>query len=249
MACNAQPISPHSTIDPVFVLEQHRIFADLPANICTRFAEQAVVRDFPKGKILFLHNDTAEYFYIVVNGWVKLFRETLDGDEAVVDVLNEGCIVGETAIFENNLYHCSAELVENSTLISLPLHLLKTQMEESHELSMKMFGAMSRYRQQQDQELEHRDLQSAPQRIGCFLLRLCKQGQTGTITLHLPYDKSLIAARLGMKPETFSRALTRLRNETGIRIQGSTVEMDGLEQLSRYSCSACSSSFPCEDLV
>lgn len=107
---------------------------------------------------------------------------------------------------------------------------------------------MARYRRQQDRELEHRTIQNAPQRIGCFLLRLTNQEEEGSVKIHLPYDKTLVASRLGMQPETFSRALNKLKDKTGIRVKGATVELDNLEQLTSYSCSACSSEFPCKDI-
>ena len=111
-----------------------------------------------------------------------------------------------------------------------------------------MLSAMARYRRRQDQELEHRTIQNAPQRIGCFLLRLTRQDAEGPVTIHLPYDKTLVASRLGMQPETFSRALAKLRDATGITVRGATIEMDSLDRLVRYSCAACSSEFPCQDL-
>lgn len=212
------------------------------------FLQQAVQKTYPKGFVLFAQGDEAEAFYLITRGWVKLYRETLDGEEAVVDVLTAGHLFGETAIFEEDGYGMSAEVVEEAEIVSLPLGLLKQLMAESPQLSMNMLKTMSRFRRQQDMELEHRTLQNASQRIGCFLLRLCKPDAKSPIRLNLPYDKTLIASRLGMKPETFSRALARLREDTGIRIQGATVEIDGLNQLSGYSCSTCSSSYPCKDL-
>jgi hypothetical protein len=68
------------------------------------------------------------------------------------------------------------------------------------------------------------------------------------VTLHLPYDKTLIASRLGMKPETFSRALAKLKEQTGIRIVGPTVYIDRLQTLVSYTCNHCSTHFPCDDL-
>lgn len=242
----AIPREPHISIGDR--LRCALLFADMPEALLSIFADAASVKQYSKGKVLFLHEDAADYFYVIANGWVKLFRETLDGEEAVIDVLNEGHIFGETSMFEDGMYSYGAEVVENATIIALPLALLKQHILQDPTLSMKMFSVMSRFRRQQDQELEHRDLQSAPQRIGCFLLRLCKPDSKGAITLYLPYDKSLIASRLGMKPETFSRALSRLRSETGIRIHGSKIELDSIEQLSNYSCSACSSAYPCQDL-
>jgi hypothetical protein len=89
---------------------------------------------------------------------------------------------------------------------------------------------MSRSRKQQDKELEHRTKCSSAHRL--FLLRLCNLDADGPIRLNLPYHKTLIASRLGMKAETFSRALAKLRQETGIRIKGAAVEIDTVDQLS-----------------
>lgn len=209
---------------------------------------QADIKPCQKGKILFVHGDQATRFYLIKSGWVKLFRETIDGAQAVVDILPAGHIFGETAIFEEDVYPYSAEVVESSEIISLPLPVLKTEIEDNNKLALSMLSSMARYRRQQDQEIEHRSIQNASQRIGCFLLRLVRQNENGAITIHLPYDKTLVASRLGMQPETFSRALAKLRNRTGIRVKGATVEMDSLDQLTDYSCSACSSEFPCKDL-
>jgi CRP-like cAMP-binding protein len=207
-----------------------------------------VEQKYPKGKVLFLHEDEADHFFVIRSGWVKLFRETLDGTQAVVDILTQGHIFGETAIFQENLYPYSAEVVEPAEIISLPLSLLKTEIEGNSKFAYDMLGSMARYRRQQDREIEHRDMQNAPQRIGCFLLRLTAQNEEGGVVIHLPYDKMLLASRLGMQPETFSRALKKLQHETGIEVKGATVKMNNLHQIVRYSCAACSSEFPCKDL-
>ncbi|MBL4803625.1 MAG: Crp/Fnr family transcriptional regulator [Alphaproteobacteria bacterium] len=202
-----------------------------------------------KGKILFLHEDEAASFFLIKSGWVKLFRETLDGSQSVVDILPAGHIFGETAIFENDRYPYSGEVVEPAEIVSLPLSALKAEIRENNDFAFSMMSAMARYRRQQDRELEHRTIQNAPQRIGCFLLRLADQSKTGPVTIHLPYDKTLVASRLGMQPETFSRALSKLKSQTGITIKGATIEMDSLNQLVEFSCAACSSEFPCKDLT
>ncbi len=213
-----------------------------------KFVSSATIKTYPKGSVIFLQEDEASYFYIIVDGWVKLFRETLDGAEAIIDVISLGSMFGEGAIFSNNIYPHAAQTIEDATIIRIPLLLLKDAIEEDKAFAMHMLYVMAANRNQQDKELEHRDLQSAPQKIGCFLLRLCKPHQEGPIILNLPYDKTLLASRLGMKPETFSRALAKLKKETGISISGATVTFNSVNQLSDYSCSACSSTYPCQDL-
>ena len=52
--------------------------------------------------------------------------------------------------------------------------------------------------------------------------------------IHLPYDKFLVAGRLSMKPETFSRALANLR-EIGVHTEGNLVHIEDVEALRRYA--------------
>lgn len=225
------------------------LFQDSSASFVDKITLQSKLIQADKGKVLFLHEDRAEYFYIITRGWVKLFRETLDGTQAVIDILTKDHVFGEMALFQNNIYTHSAEVSESAELIRFPLSLLKCEIEDNPKMAMTMLSSMAHHRQFQDQELEHRTIQNAAQRIGCFLLRLADQKQKGAVTLHLPYDKTLVASRLGMQPETFSRALGKLKKETGIHVKGATIKMDSLDQLVRYSCSACSSGFPCGDLM
>ena len=228
--------------------KQVSLFSGGSDDFLKEIENAAHMQQHEKGKILFIHEDEATHFFIVKKGWVKLFRETLDGTQSIVDILPQGHVFGETAIFEDQLYPYSAEVVETAEIIQIPMDLLKTEIESNNTLALNMLSSMARYRRQQDREIEHRTIQNAAQRIGCFLLRLANQDESGAVTIHLPYDKTLVASRLGMQPETFSRALTKLKDKTGIRVKGATIEMDGLNQLTDYSCSACSSEFPCKDL-
>jgi CRP-like cAMP-binding protein len=229
-------------------LEQRPLFEACSAAFIDSLAHKSRLHTYDKGQVLFLQQDDAERFFIVLDGWVKLFRETLDGAQAVVDILPAGHMFGETSIFENDLYPYGAEAAEPTKLISLPLKMLKQEIEDNAKLALAMLSAMARYRKQQDQELEHRTLQNASQRIGCFLLRLVDQEQDGLARIHLPYDKTLVASRLGMQPETFSRALSKLKSATNIDVKGATIDLEDLEQLVDYSCAMCSSEFPCKDL-
>lgn len=230
------------------LLKNTQLFSHLEPGELADFMDAAKTRQAEKGKILYLQNEPSEFFYVIRSGWVKLFRETLDGEEAVIDILTTGHVFGETSVFEDGLHSCNAQVVEDAQLIVLPSSLLREKTQVSHTFALNMLAAMSHHRRHSIEELEHLTVQSAPQRIGCFLLRLCNSQEEGEVTLHLPYDKTLIAARLGMKPETFSRALTRLRQESDIDVKGATVSIPDIQRLVGYTCNACSNAYPCKDL-
>jgi len=89
------------------------------------------------------------------------------------------------------------------------------QIENSHLLSMKTV-----------------------QRLGCLLLRLSSwmQGKGGVFTL--PYDKSIIAAQLGMNPATLSRMFTKLESK-GVSKNGHEISIQDFTALSKCCCLHC----------
>lgn len=229
-------------------LQGIRLFSNCTPSFLDGLASRSRTQRLPKGQMLFVCDEKADRFFFVVGGWMKLFRETLDGAQAVVDIIPAGHIFGETAIFQNDQYPFSAEAAEESEILVMPLSILKAEIESNPKIALSMLKSMAHYRRLQDQELEHRTLQNASQRIGCFLLRLIDQESEGRVTIHLPYDKTLVASRLGMQPETFSRALAKLKASVDMEVRGATIELGNVQELSEYACAACSSGFPCKDV-
>ncbi len=221
------------------------LFKKLPENIVIHFAEKAQLKHADKGEILFLQGDEVEWFYFMVDGWVKLFRQTVEGEEVVIDILNANNMFGENFIFSGENYNYGAEIASEATYIKLPTSLLKFYLAKEHQISFNMLENMSQQQQIQSREIEHLNIQNAPQRIGCYLLKICPHELKNPIKLQLPYDKTLIAAKLGMKPETFSRALARLKKDLSLTIDRSLVTIPSHENLAEYVCNACSQTIAC----
>jgi len=210
------------------------LFANLSDEELSCFHDAAHSRSYKKGKVLYLQNEPAEFFYIICGGWIKLFHTMPEGDEVIVDMLTTGHMVGESAIFEQGLHTSNAQVIEDVQLLSIPSNLLKEQIHLSPALAFSMLSSMFRHHRRHYGEIALNTMQSAPQRIGSFLLRLCPPDKNKNITLHLPYDKTLIAYTLGMKGATFSRALNILRLQAAIRISGSRVEIDSVDRLVKF---------------
>jgi len=211
------------------------LLANLPDEEVARFTDAAQIKSYKKGKLLYLEGEKANSFYIICNGWLKLFHTTEEGEEVSLAMLTRNCITGENAIFEQGRYTSSAQVVEDAQILSVPLTLLKEQLRVNNQLAFNMLTSMVQYQRRHELQLEQYILYSAPQRIGCFLLGLCPVlEQKDGVILNLPYDKTLIASTLGMKGATFSRALNILREETGIHIAGTRVTIDSMKRLLKF---------------
>ncbi len=215
-------------------------FDGLPDTDMNVFAAASRAKNYKKNESLFHLGDPADRFFVVLSGWIKLYRETGDGEEAVVALFKRGDVFGEAAIFNGAGYPFSAVASEDSKVIEISAAVLRERARQNHDIMDRIMASMSKELRDLQLENEHLALMSAPQRVGCLLLQLSAGmiGKGGTFSF--PYDKSLAAARLGMKPETFSRALAQLK-PYGVTVSGPEVKVESFSCLIDYCCSHCSS--------
>lgn len=214
------------------IIKRTPLLMDLPEPALKRLMEEAHVVEFPRSKMLFLRGEPANYIYLLLDGWVKVYCDTPDGEQTVIGILKPGETVAEAAIFLGRDYPASAEVVSDARLLEIPSEVLLNMLREDGELGIRMLGTLSQRLRGLVLHIEQIQARSTPQRLGEFLLGLCTQTQ-GSITLDLPYDKSLVAARLGMKPESLSRALAKLR-AYGVTTDGHQIELSDIEKLRTF---------------
>jgi CRP-like cAMP-binding protein len=214
-------------------------FGGLPEGDLDALMHASLVKDYPRHTPLFHQGDKANRFFVILSGWIKLHRETIEGEEAVVALFTRGDVFGEAALFGGSGYPFSAEAVEDTRILEIPAQIMKDMAKQNAELMNCVIQSMSREMHKLQVEKEHMAIMSAPQRVGCLLLQL----STGMIgkggTFPFPYDKSLAAARLGMKPETFSRALVQLQ-PLGVVAKGTEIKISSFTDLIDFCCSHCS---------
>lgn len=194
-----------------------------------RVAETAQARAYPKGRMIFQRGDQADYFYVVLDGWVKVFRETPDGDEALLNIFSRGDTIAEAAAFMGAGYPASAEVVDDCRLVALESKRVISMIKEEPDVALNMLASMSRHLHFLIHEIEGLKTRTASQRLIGFLLRRCPN-ETGPCVFELPYDKNLIATRLGIQPQSLSRLLGRLR-EFGVSTNQNTVHIDDIARL------------------
>ncbi len=192
-------------------IQQSILFGSLPPDLAATLVERSTVRTVHRGEMLFLQGEPAEHVYVVLEGWVKLFRMTPQGAEAIVSVFTKGGSFGEAVAFRGDVYPVSAEGATDARLLQVRAGIVLDLMRERPEVALAILGATFLHLHRLVREMEQLKALNGAQRLAEFLLDLAPV-DAGSCTLTLPYDKSLIAGRLGMKPESLSRAFARLRS-------------------------------------
>lgn len=223
-----------STEDHALLLRSP-LFAGLDAAVRESVLQKAASRTLTRGETLFVQNDPATHLFVVLEGWVKVFRLTPEGTEAVIHVFRAGESLAEPAVFSLKHYPASCEAVADSRLLCVPGAALVEEIRRNPDLSLKVIGMFSQRLQSLVAETERRQTLSTPRRVASFLLDLIPPGTApdAPVTVRLPFDKALIAARLAMTPESFSRALARLR-EHGVTSRAALVEISSSTRLERF---------------
>ena len=215
--------------DDLLQLRRLVFFGGLKAEEVFELLADATVRKHVRGTVLFTQDEPANRFFVVLGGWVKLSRETRDGHESVIGLFSKGESFAEAAMFESEVFPVDGTVIEDSRLLVIPAGSFRRRLSERPELMFRLLGAMSRHMRRLVQQIEQLTSRTAAERVAGFLAGLA-QGAKAPVRLHLPVDKVLIAGRLGMQPETFSRALARLRNY-GVQVDGHEVAIMDLKRL------------------
>lgn len=208
------------------------LFSGLPQELTAAILRQSLCRNYARGETIFVQGDIAENFYVVLNGWVKLFRITPTGAEAIVGVFTKGRSFGEPVALEGMPYPVTAEAVTDARLLLVRANTLSTMMRERPEVAMAIVASTFRHLHALVSQVEQLKVHTGAQRVAEFLLELCDSNE-GACTITLPYDKTLIAGRLGMQPQSLSRAFNRLE-KLGVKISHNMASIADIGKLRQY---------------
>lgn len=211
---------------------QSLLLAATPEPVAQKVIEAAHERLFDRGATIFLQGERAKAIYIVAEGWVKLYRIAPNGAEAVVGVFTKGSSFGEAVAFRSDNYPVAAEAVTDCTLIRIETDAFLRQIRENPEVAISILSATYLHLHSLVAQVEALKAQTGSQRVAEFLLELAAC-PAGACEVTLPYDKVLIAGRLGMKPESLSRAFARLKDQ-GVTIRQNVAQIADIAVLREF---------------
>lgn len=173
----------------------------------------AKIADLDKNVPFLTQGEPTSRFYILMDGWARLYKTTDEGEEAILQILSKKECVLDNVFLSTGVSAISAKTVTKSRLLSLSLPVLRDNVTRSRELAQNLLAATTNRLQKLVAHFEQITLRTAVQRVGWFLVNLHLETGLEGAPLVLPYDKALIASYLNIKPETFSRVLQQFRKE------------------------------------
>jgi CRP-like cAMP-binding protein len=211
------------------IISRIAVFRGLKAETVEHIVAPATALMLRPHEGIMTQDDPATAFFIVINGWVKLYRTTPSGDDTVIEMITRGHSFAEAVAFTGNRYLATAEAVSETRVARIPADHLIRCIRQSPDVALGMIASISQHMHHLVQQVEQLKVQSGVQRVAEFLasLSLAEQGHCAVV---LPYDKLLIAGQLGLTPESLSRAFARLRG-IGVVVDASHVVVKDVAKL------------------
>jgi len=210
-------------------LHNFPMFASVDEATLLRLASEAKFETYRDGETLFRQGEPMNAFVLVVKGFVKLLRMAPTGDETVVGLRADGETVMDAPTDAAEISLVSAEAVGAVTVLKIPAARFVRALAESPALTVAALGEAKCRNAELIGEIESLKALGADQRLARFLLALAPQGSEDC-RFRLPYDKRLLAARLGVTQETLSRSFAKLR-DYGVRTETREVFLESVSRL------------------
>ncbi len=212
-----------------FSLRELPLFASMDDETLSALTQEAKVESCEAGVTIFRQGDPVVSIVIVLNGFVKLLRIAPGGDETLIAIRANGETLVEPVMGPDETYGVSAETVGPTTVVKVPAARFARLARDSVALGAAVAQDAKNRIAALIAEIESLKSQNADLRLANFILSLCPPGEE-QCRFRLPYDKRLIAALLGVKQETLSRAFAKLRDH-GVRTETRDILVESVSRL------------------
>lgn len=226
---HAHPQQHGINIEPL--LAHVPLFNGLELDEIARLARGSREITATRGDILFHKGDTPTGFYLIVYGQVKLAFTSPQGGEKVVDIVGQGQTFGEAVMFMDKPFMVYAQALADSLLLHISKTAILDELDKDPRLGRKMIAGLSMRLHHLINDVESYSLHSGRRRIIGYLLREYPNGGERSITVTLPTNKGVIASRLNLTQEHFSRILHELSEKGLIVVEGRKIHIPEVEKL------------------
>lgn len=168
-------------------------------------------RRLEKGEFFFHQDEPADFFYVIVEGQVRLSQLTPEGHQVIIHFMGPGDGMGIIVALSNTYYPLSAEAVTACLALRWDYESTIRLMEQHSRLALNGLRLVaSRFQDLQDR---YRELSTerVERRIARVLLRLARQTGQRTdrgVLIDLPLSRQDLGEMTGTTLYTVSRTLS-----------------------------------------
>src|SRR5437762_623810 len=183
-----------------------------------RITERGDALDVRRRRFIYRAGDPADSLYAIIHGRVKLCRIEPQSDrEAVIDILSEGSLFGESALYSTAAVRENCAIAyEQSLLLKIPAGAFQESMVEDQLLHNYTFRLIGQRLENAERRLADFALNAIPQRLERMLAEFSERygvvGDAGVL-IDIPLPHREIASIVGSTRESVTVRLNAMKRE------------------------------------
>jgi CRP/FNR family transcriptional regulator len=185
---------------------------DLAIRARDLFAPFATRRHFARGSLLWREGDDTGYLVSLLAGHVKVHRVLPSGAGVTLFLFGPGEVFGFMPFLDGQPYPANAQALTDVTADVVPRAALLTAVQRDPEIALALVRLLASRLRAAFQRIEQSAAPDVQPRVAAALAALAAEADAageGSV-IQFPVAAAEMAAALGIAPETFSRAVTRL---------------------------------------
>jgi CRP/FNR family transcriptional regulator len=199
---------------------QAPLFASLQPAQRERLQGLVRPRQLDPEAILFMEDDPCTGFFVLVEGAIQLTRCAENpGAHPTLAVIMPVASFAEAAMFGGEAFPATATALKPSRVFHFPKGPFLVAMREDPDLAQAIIHAQAVWLRKLTHTVEQLTGSDSSDR----LLNWVREQVPAGGSMVLPVTKKVLAAQLGMTPETLSRGLRNLQNLGILRVAGTTL--------------------------
>lgn len=178
------------------------------------------IRTIKKKQIIFYEGDSPNGLYLLLSGKVKTYKISNDDRELLTSLYGPDEYIGVNALLSNDIYHETAEAVEDSSICMLPKEMVDQLVNHYPEVGKAFIKIIANNLKEKEDQLLQLAYHSVRKRMSQVLLRLAGNDPENAV---LRISRDDLASMAGMATETVSRTLSDFKTEGLIEKKGSQI--------------------------
>jgi CRP/FNR family transcriptional regulator, dissimilatory nitrate respiration regulator len=201
----------------------------LSSDALATLAEACSLRHVPTGGSVFEEGAAPTGIFLLLAGRVRVVRMSPRGREQVLHEDGPGATLGEVPVFDGEGYVGTAIAADRCTLLFVPRAALLARIDAAPEAARQVIAVLSRRVRRFAGLVADLSLRGSTERVAAHLLR--EMLRTGGDTLLLTLTREQLASHLSTVREQVSRALSELRDQGVLEVEGRRIRVRDLPRL------------------
>ena len=178
----------------------------------------AVAKKYKKNEIIFDEEETANFYYQILDGSVRMYNSNDEGKEFTQGIFCKGDGFGEPPLFINETYPSKAITIQDSTILKLSKDKFFKILDEYPSIQ-KYFLVLLAQKIHSKSKTSKEIINQKPEfRIIAFLNSFKKKSGSANEKILIPYTRQEIANYTGLRVETVIRVFSKMKESNKVEI-------------------------------